>query len=184
MQFIRLQFFTAVILALVIAGCGPTKIELAEREAHYAARRAELTARQIRLKERADRLIATGEEHPPKPMRDPGYPIVNCISPKLPDNAIAIMGFGSPSSSNEGHYLGWNAVICANTKAGMEILNWRKWYCKGEGQACIYSKWENGEPTFGYYLVDSPDSKGNVIIKLPGIQYEFAPMATPLTENQ
>lgn len=184
MQFIRLQFFTAVILAFVIVGCVPTKIELAEREAYYAARRAELTARQIRLKERADRLIATGEEHPPKPMRDPGYPIVNVISPKLPDDAIAVMGFGFKSSSNEGHYLRWNAVICGNTKAGMEILNWRKWYCKGEDQACIYSNWKNGEPTFGYYLVDRPNEQGNFIIKFSGFQYEFAPMATPLTENQ
>jgi hypothetical protein len=184
MQFIRLQFFTAVILVLVVVGCGPTKIELAEREAYYAARRAELTARQTSLKERADRIVATGGEHPSKPMRDPGYPIVNVISPKLPDDAIAVEGFGVPSSSNEGHYLTWNAVICGNTKAGREILNWRRWYCKGEDQACIYSKWENGEPTFGYYLVDRPDEQGNVIIKLPGIQYEFAPMATPLNENQ
>jgi hypothetical protein len=131
-----------VMLCVMIAGCGPTKQELAAREADRKAEEQEISQIKAQLKKSAQLREASGERIPPK-VEDPGYGVGDCVKPKLPDNIISIYAPGI------------GTFVCGNTKAGSKILAWRKWYCKGvelsreRYKKCVLSEWENGEPTFG-----------------------------------
>jgi len=146
-------FLLLLIVLTVFVGCGPTKKQLAERQRLEEER----VVRQMKLKEQAAarvaRRIAAGEVQPNKP-NDPGYEICCCLQPKPGDDVVSMH---IPRMSHSGA----NNIICGNTKAGKEILKWRKWYCKGQPASCIYAEWKEGQPTFGETL------QYPTLIKLP-----------------
>ena len=59
----------------------------------------------------------------PERVDDPGYPIVNCISPKPSPSYYAI------KVPPIGKWSVIQGVICENTDAGKKVLEWREWYC-------------------------------------------------------
>lgn len=100
--------------------------------------KAKLERRRQQLAENAKKRIADGEKAPRKP-RDPGHALIVCISPKPAENATSVL------VSNYGR---GGRFSCANTRAGLEIVKWRQWYCKGEESSCVSGKWLFGHPRF------------------------------------
>ena len=131
----------SVMLSVMIAGCGPTKQEIAAREAARKAKEQEILQIKAKLRKSAQLREASGERIPPR-VEDPGYKVRECIvKPKLPQ------GIGFISS-------GCGSSVCGNTTAGSKIVAWRKWYCEGadltqsQYERCVLAEWKGGEPTF------------------------------------
>ncbi len=131
-----------LVIAFITSGCGPTKQEIAAREAARLAAEQELMKLRSQLREHAEERRNAGEQEPTRPM-DPGYPVANCVQPKdLPEDT-AFINF-NPGLG------GLVQFICGNTNAGKQIVAWRSWYCKGcqKKYSCIAGRWVKGEPTF------------------------------------
>jgi hypothetical protein len=96
----------------------------------------------------------------PTRVPDPGYPVAECIRPKPPGDtftistATGITGMNLLDAMDPLGPVGTD-FVCGNTKAGAAIVEWRKWYCEGSSDlyACVLAKWEDGEPTFGPYVL-------------------------------
>jgi hypothetical protein len=133
----------SVTAATLLCSCGPSKKEIAEREARRDAEKAKIAELRRALRLQSQERISSGERVPPK-VKDPGYWIVDCVSPELPEDAVAVVGTGFGASKH----------ICGNTTGGKEIVAWRKWYCDGSEhfERCVLSRWVDGQPTFGEIL--------------------------------
>jgi hypothetical protein len=170
-----MKLFTLVSIILpagmgLITGCGPTKQEMRKNDA--AAERERI---QADLKNQAELRAASGDNVPLR-VADPGYPVANCITLKnlrtpdemkclLPDSTLGRCG--TPNLSDDTVSVEFvprgvlpgivpkSRYVCGNTKAGAQVVAWRRWYCRGSGLApelyarCVLSEWRNGSPTFG-----------------------------------
>lgn len=161
------QIITAtVLLSGILAACGPTQKEIAEREAWEKMFQEQLKVKASRvadmratLRSRNAERVAAGMVSPTK-VPDPGYPVAECIRPKPPDDTFTISiatgmtGFEMLDAISPLGEVGTD-FVCGNTKAGLVIIKWRRWYCEGSSdlKACVLAKWEDGEPTFGPYVL-------------------------------
>jgi hypothetical protein len=133
----------ALTIALVgqcFCGCGPSASEIAARKAFRERMQSELRSRQDRLASRVDERMAAGDKSPAQP-KDPGFPLGECVSPALPEDAVAIQNLPTFGISAD-------SFVCTNTKGGRAILAWRSWYCSGEVGDCVTGAWKDGRPTF------------------------------------
>ena len=138
----------SVLLASVLVGlascAAPTLTP--EQKAANAARRAEQAAQLDREKREFEASvaarIAADPKAPPRPA-DPGYPAARCISPPV-QNSVAAVTFPAFGVAYDG-------VVCDNTEAGLKVLAWREWYCRGferdsaRVRDCAISWWRNGQ---------------------------------------
>jgi hypothetical protein len=166
---IRLRFVQIiapiVLLSGILAACGPTQKEIAEREKWQTWFQEQSKAKALRvenmrvtLRSRNAERVAAGMVSPTK-VPDPGYPVAECIRPKPHDDTFTIStatgktGFDVLDAIDPLGPVGTD-FVCGNTKAGAAIVEWRKWYCEGSSDlyACVLAKWEDGEPTFGPYV--------------------------------
>lgn len=129
-------FYIGILITILLTACGPTKEELRIRTDARAKEQEILRTRQEALEHSAEERVKAGDKGPLK-VNDPGFRVVTCYEPAPPDEAVSLKTpFGS--------------YVCGNTSAGSKVVEWRKWYCKGESDDCVLSKWTDGQPTFGY----------------------------------
>lgn len=151
----------AVALTVILSACGQTKTkeQIARSESmdtwwkeraqeKERARQQQVAALRITLRDRSMERIASGNQAPTR-VNEPGYPIADCVKPRLPDDRFTInTAIGIGDSLDE-----WGTnLICGNTLIGKKIVEWRQWYCQGSFdlfQACVLAKWEDSQPTFG-----------------------------------
>jgi hypothetical protein len=126
----------SILIATLLSSCGPSNEELRLREQARAKQQVVLRTRQEVLKHNAEERVRAGDKGPPKIYDDPGHRVATCYVPKPPDVAVS---FETP----------FGKYVCGNSSAGKAVVEWRKWYCKGESDNCVLSEWRNGQPTFG-----------------------------------
>ncbi|MBU1055558.1 MAG: hypothetical protein KKC46_17310 [Proteobacteria bacterium] len=145
------------ILLVFIYNCTPGTKQIAYAETKHSAVMKKIVAEKAMLREQAEQRMKAGEIIPPR-VKDPGYPVANCI---LPDNFPSDNGFVSFDTG----FLGKIQYTCFNQKAGKLIVARRAWYCEGSNKrkSCILGKWVNGEPTFRDMLVGTHETGlGNI----------------------
>ena len=127
------------LLSVILTGCGPSKKEIAAREAS----RQEILRLKTQLRNSAQMRRASADNAVPPRVYDPGYEVRMCEIPAIPQK-IGFMVFP-----------GCGSCVCGNTAGGSKIVAYRKWYCEGahltkdQYRRCVVSEWKFGEPAFG-----------------------------------
>ena len=151
---------SVILVGLMLAGCASPQLT-PEEKAAIAARRAEAAARIEQEKKEFEASVAArmqADSNAPPRLPDPGYPAARCISPRLPDTATAV-SFPSVGA------FAYGGAVCDNTDAGLKVLAWREWYCRGfESETarlrdCVISWWRNGVRR----RVDPPGAYGSSV---------------------
>lgn len=154
MQVRPLFWLTSVLLSLTSCAAPPLT---PEQKAAIEAQRAERAAQLERESKEFEATVAARVfADPNAPLRptDPGYPAARCISPPL-ENSVAALTFPAFGVAYDG-------VVCDNTEAGLKVLAWREWYCRGletdsaRVRDCATSWWRNGKQR----KVDAPGKYG------------------------
>jgi hypothetical protein len=128
-------------------GHGTLNVLLAMLATTVVANAAEPAPDELAAVERSvqDR-IAKGEKPPATPA-DPGYPIMRCTGLEpVPTVFSAPADSGLPGMMMR-MQVGSSQVICGNSIEGAQILAYREWYCGGQADDCVLSKWVDGHPT-------------------------------------
>jgi hypothetical protein len=142
MRTLVITSFITVMIAIVF-GCGPSKEQIARRNAINEQSQIEKNQKQLAIKSRQDTLRAQKQhrieasEKVPTRVEDPGYAIVICENVK---EDIARPWIELPPNIK---------MICGNTIQGNQIIAYRQWYCENDiDKSCIYGIWKDDEPQF------------------------------------
>lgn len=134
----------------VLLGCAPPKMtpqEKAKSDAYFAAQKARAARQKAEFDANVLARTAADKNAPPR-VHDPGYPAGRCISPAPRPGDYALTAPLQVGGSASG-------VICDNSEAGLKVLAWREWYCRGIEpdsslvRACVIRSWESGYPSGG-----------------------------------